>query len=72
MAIENGESIKNCIEYPEHLYLVNSSRQFHIRIRANELEEGKHYFTQLKAFDLEDPKRPCLFKIPITIVKPFV
>ncbi|CAF0707859.1 unnamed protein product [Brachionus calyciflorus] len=72
LSLENGESLKSFIDYPEHLYLVNSTRQFHIRIRANELEEGRHYFAQLKAFDLEDPKRACLFRIPITIVKPFV
>jgi hypothetical protein len=70
--LDNNESLKNCIEHPDHLYLVNSTRQFHIRIKPNELEEGRHYFTQLKAFDLEDPKRACVFKIPINIVKPLV
>jgi tripeptidyl-peptidase-2 len=60
----------NWLESPTYFYLVNNSKQIPIRIRANELEDGKAYFTYVKAVDLEDPKKPCLFKIPITVVKP--
>lgn len=66
---ENEEGVRNWLECPNYFYLVNSSRQFPIRIRANELEDGRVYFTHVKAIDLEDPKMPCLFKIPITVVK---
>ena len=60
------------LEIPSHLYIVNGSRSFFVRIRAGELEEGQCHFAQIKAYDLEDPKRACLFKMPITIVKPIV
>jgi tripeptidyl-peptidase II len=58
------------IEHPAHLYLVNSSRQVHVRVHADKLEEGGAYFTTIKAYDIEDPARACLFKIPITVIKP--
>lgn len=72
LVIENNDNATQWIECPSHLYLVNSSRQFFIRIRANELEEGRFYYTLIKAYDMEDPKKPCLFRVPITVVKPFV
>ena len=72
LAIVCDDTSVSWLEYPSHLYVVNGSRSFFVRIRAGELDEGKCYFTQLKAFDLEDPKRDCLFKIPITVVKPIV
>ena len=53
------------------MFIYNGSKQFTVRIHANELAEGKCYFTQIKAYDLDDPKISCLFKIPITVVKPF-
>lgn len=59
------------VECPSHLFIYNSSKQFSVRIHPNELAEGKVYFTQIKAYDLDDPKMSCLFKIPITVVKPF-
>ncbi len=68
---DNNDNGNSWIECPDHLFLYNSSRQFYVRIFANELEEGKCYFTQIKAYDLDDPKMTCLFKIPITVVKPF-
>jgi hypothetical protein len=72
LVCEDPSVTSTWLELPSHLYLVNGSRSFFVRIRAGELDEGKCYFTQIKAFDLDDPKRACLFKIPITIVKPFV
>jgi hypothetical protein len=72
LVCEDPSVTSTWLEVPSHLYLVNGSRSFFVRIRAADLDEGKCYFTQIKAFDLEDPKRACLFKIPITIVKPFV
>lgn len=71
LVCDNNDNGNSWIEYPPHLYIYNSSRQFYVRIRANELEEGKCYYTQIKAYDLEDAKMTCLFKIPITVVKPF-
>ena len=69
LALAVADSV-SWLECPSHLYIVNGSRNFFIRIRAGELDEGKHYFTQINAYDLEDPNRACLFKIPITVVKP--
>ncbi len=60
------------VECPAHLYMVNSARQIFVKIKANQLEEGKHYFAQIKAYDIDEPKMGCLFKIPITVVKPHV
>ena len=59
------------VECPPHLYIVNGTRSFFVRIRANELEQGKCYFTQVKAINLDSDLRPCVFKIPITVIKPF-
>ena len=39
----------------EHLNMVNSAWQFYVRIRAKDLAEGRHYFAQIKAYDLDDP-----------------
>ncbi len=50
--------------------MVNCAKNIYIRVRANELEEGRCYFTQINAYDIDDPKKDCLFKIPITVVKP--
>jgi hypothetical protein len=71
LVCDNNDNGEQWIEYPAHLYLVNSSRTFYVRVRANELAEGKCYFTQIKAYDMDDPKKSCLFKIPITVVKPY-
>ena len=35
--------------------MVNSAWQFYVRIRAKDLAEGRHYFAQIKAYDLDDP-----------------
>lgn len=59
------------VECPPHLYIVNGSRNFYVRVRANELEEGKFYFSQVKAINLDADDKPCVFKIPISVVKPF-
>lgn len=58
------------IEVPKHIYMVNSSKQFVARIRVDDLDEGKVYYTQIKAYDVENPNKSCIFKIPITIIKP--
>lgn len=59
------------IECPSHLYMVNSQRSFFIRIHADQLQENNVYFTQIKAINLDSDSKTCVFKIPITIVKPY-
>ncbi len=70
LVCETNDAISQCIEYPSYLYMVNGVRQFFIRIRASQLQEGQVHFTHIKGFDIDDPKVGCLFQIPITIVKP--
>ena len=63
---------KAWVECPAHIYVVNCPKNIYVKVRANELDEGRVYFTQIKGYDIEDPKRTCLFKLPVTVVKPFV
>ena len=59
-------------ECASQLVMVNESQEFSIRIKADELEEGNCHFTQLIAYDVADLTRlNPIFKIPITVVKPF-
>jgi hypothetical protein len=67
--VENHDNASQWVECPPYLYVVNGPRQFHIRINPKQLQEGRVYFTLVKAYDLDDPKKSCLFKIPITVVK---
>jgi tripeptidyl-peptidase-2 len=58
------------IECPKHIYMVNGAKQFTVRINLDELCEGKFYYTQIKAYDIENLSKSCIFKIPVTIIKP--
>lgn len=60
----------NWVECPKHIYLVNNSKQFPIRLNFADLSEGKFHYTQIKAYDVENMNKLCIFKIPITIIKP--
>lgn len=72
LVIDDNDNGKQWVECPAHIYIVNSLKNIYVRIRANELEEGRCYFTQIKGYDVDDPKKTCLFKIPITIIKPYL
>ncbi len=60
------------IECPKHLYLTNSNRSFFIRVHADDLEEDKFHFGQIKAFDVDNIEKGFLFKIPVSVVKPLM
>lgn len=72
LVVDDDDNGKSWVECPAHIYVVNSAKNIYVKVRANELEEGRVYFTQIRGYDIEDPKRTCLFKIPITVVKPFL
>ena len=44
----------NWVECPKHIYLVNNSKQFPIRLNFADLSEGKFHYTQIKAYDVEN------------------
>ena len=69
LVVEGDSNASQWVECAPHLYLVNSTRQFHVRLHPQNLEEGKFHFAQVKAYDLDDPKRVCVFKVPISVVK---
>ena len=72
LVVDSNDNGKNWIECPPHIYMVNSAKNIHVRVRANELEEGRCSFTQICGYDIDDPKKTCLFRIPVTVVKPFL
>ena len=58
------------VECPKHLYLANDSTLFSITLNFDELSEGKFYYSEIKAYDVDNLSRSCLFKVPLTIIKP--
>lgn len=58
------------VECPKNVYVVNNSKQFSIKINLGELPEGRFHYTQIKAYDVENISKSCVFRIPITIIKP--
>lgn len=70
LVCDNNDNATQWVEFPPHLYIVNSQKQFFIRIKAKELEDGRHYSTFVKAYDIDNPNMGCIFKIPINVIKP--
>lgn len=62
---------KTWVSHPSHLVLTNMSRSLSIRIDPTSLPTGVHT-TSVKAYDSSCVEKGPVFRIPITLVQPYV
>ncbi|KHN74920.1 Tripeptidyl-peptidase 2 [Toxocara canis] len=68
------ESVLTCdasyVSYPKQMELMHQQRQFTVRIDPTGLEPSVANFTQILAFDSQNPSLGPLFRVPVTVIVP--
>ncbi|XP_026676990.1 tripeptidyl-peptidase 2-like [Diaphorina citri] len=59
------------VQFPNHLELMNISRQFNVKVDPSSLTPGVHNGT-IFAFDSNKPEKGHVFSVEVTVVKPIV
>ncbi|MGB0583251.1 MAG: tripeptidyl peptidase II, partial [Limisphaerales bacterium] len=65
----NLECDADWVSKPDHLMLMHGGRYFRVRVDGTKLQPGSHY-TEIRAFDANNPDRGPVFRVPITVLKP--
>ncbi|VDM41821.1 unnamed protein product [Toxocara canis] len=58
------------VSYPKQMELMHQQRQFTVRIDPTGLEPSVANFTQILAFDSQNPSLGPLFRVPVTVIVP--
>lgn len=69
--IQLHSSDKAVVRTADFLFLTNNGRSFNIVIDPTNLDDGLHYY-EVYGIDCKAPWRGPLFRVPITIIKPYI
>eukprot|EP01117_Protostelium_nocturnum_P004535 TRINITY_DN1637_c0_g1_i1.p1 TRINITY_DN1637_c0_g1~~TRINITY_DN1637_c0_g1_i1.p1 ORF type:complete len:1249 (-),score=365.62 TRINITY_DN1637_c0_g1_i1:533-4279(-) len=66
------KSTVSWISTPQYLVSVTGARNLNVRIDPTHLDAGKAYYAEIQGFDSQNPSFGPLFRLPVTIIKPFL